>query len=185
MGAGYGSHAERAISGPASTWYFAEGATHGAFDLFYLLQNPGATAATATITYLLPAPRAPIVRAYTLLPNSRRTIYVDEEPGLGATDVSARIDADRPIFAERAMYMSTGGQPFAGGTASAGITAPALQWFIAEGATGAFFDLFILIGNPSADRCGGHRHLSAAGRDDGREAAPGGRGEPADHHGEG
>ena len=150
MGAGYGSHAERAISGPATTWYFAEGATHGAFDLFYLLQNPGATAATATITYLLPAPRAPIVRAYTLLPNSRRTIYVDEEPGLGATDLSARIDADRPIFAERAMYMSTGGQSFAGGTASAGITAPALQWFIAEGATGAFFDLFILIGNPSA-----------------------------------
>jgi len=150
MGAGYGSHAERAISSPAMTWYFAEGATHGAFDLFYLLQNPGSTAATATITYLLPAPRAPIVRAYTVLPNSRRTIYVDQEPGLAATDVSARIDADRPIFAERAMYMSTGGQPFTGGTGSAGITAPALQWFIAEGATGSFFDLFILIGNPSA-----------------------------------
>ena len=95
MGVGYGSHAERAVSGPASTWYFAEGATHGAFDLFYLLQNPGPTTATATITYLLPAPRAPIVRAYTLLPNSRRTIYVDQEPGLDATDVSARIDADR------------------------------------------------------------------------------------------
>ena len=58
MGAGYGSHAERASSGPATTWYFAEGATHGAFDLFYLLQNPAPTAATATITYLLPAPRA-------------------------------------------------------------------------------------------------------------------------------
>ena len=150
MGAGYGSHAERAVSGPAATWHFAEGATHGRFDLFYLLQNPGATAATATITYLLPAPQAPIVRTYTLLPNSRRTIYVDEEPGLEATDVSARIDADRPIFAERALYMSTPGQPFAGGTASAGITAPATQWFIAEGATGVFFDLYILIGNPSA-----------------------------------
>jgi len=150
IGAGYGSHAERAISGPATTWYFAEGATHGAFDLFYLLQNPGPAPATATITYLLPAPRAPIVRTYPLLPNSRRTIYVDEEPGLGATDVSARIDADQPIFAERAMYMSSGGQPFSGGTASAGITAPALQWFIAEGATGDFFDLFVLIGNPSS-----------------------------------
>ncbi len=149
MGTGYGSHAERAISGPAATWYFAEGATHGAFDLFYLLQNPGPTTATATITYLLPAPRTPIVRAYTLLPNSRRTIYVDQEPGLDTTDVSARIDADWPIFAERAMYMTSGGQPFSSGTASAGITAPALQWFIAEGATGAFFDLFILIGNPS------------------------------------
>ena len=150
LGAGYGSHAERAVTGPASTWYFAEGATHGAFDLFYLLQNAGSTTATATITYLLPAPRAPIVRAYTLLPNSRRTIYVDQEPGLEATDVSAQITADRPIFAERAMYMTSGGQPFGAGTASAGITAPALQWFIAEGATGTFFDLFVLIGNPSA-----------------------------------
>jgi hypothetical protein len=149
MGTGYGSHAERAVSGPASTWYFAEGATHGAFDLFYLLQNPGSSTATVTVTYLLPAPRAPIVRAYTLLPNSRRTIYVDQEAGLDATDVSARIDADQPIFAERAMYMTSGGQAFAGGTASAGITAPALQWFVAEGSTGSFFDLFILIGNPS------------------------------------
>jgi hypothetical protein len=148
-GAGYGSHAERAISGPASTWYFAEGATHGAFDLFYLLQNPSDLAATATITYLLPAPQVPITRTYALAPNSRRTIYVDEEPGLSATDVSARIDADRPIFAERAMYMTANGEAFAGGTASAGITTPGTQWFIAEGATGSFFDLFILIGNAS------------------------------------
>jgi hypothetical protein len=66
--------------------------------------------------------------------------------------VSARISADRGIFAERAMYMTLGAQPFTGGTASAGITAPAQQWFIAEGATGAFFDLFILIGNPSASQ---------------------------------
>ena len=98
---------------------------------------------------LRPAPLVPIVRSYALLPNSRRTIYVDQEPGLEATDLSARIDADWPIFAERAMYLSRPGQPFAGGTASAGITAPATQWFIAEGATGTFFDLFVLIGNPS------------------------------------
>ena len=149
IGTGYGSHAERAMSGPSTTWHFAEGATHGAFDLFYLLQNVGSVPANATITYLRPAPQTPVVRSYSLLPHSRRTIYVDQEPGLGATDVSARIDADQPIFAERAMYMSTAGQPFAGGTASAGITAPATQWFIAEGATGTFFDLYILIGNPS------------------------------------
>lgn len=150
MGTGYGSHAERALTGPSMTWHFAEGATHGAFDLFYLLQNPSDVQASATVTYLRPAPQAPIVRSYTLPPYSRRTIYVDQEPGLAATDVSAQIEADRPIFAERAMYMSTPGQPFAGGTASAGIAAPATQWFVAEGATGVFFDLYILIGNPSS-----------------------------------
>ena len=31
------------------------------------------------------------------------------------------------------------------------MTAPSTQWFLAEGATGTFFDLFILIANPSSD----------------------------------
>ena len=30
------------------------------------------------------------------------------------------------------------------------MTAPALQWFLAEGATGRFFDLFVLLANPNA-----------------------------------
>ena len=29
------------------------------------------------------------------------------------------------------------------------MTAPALDWFLAEGATGTFFDLFVLIANPN------------------------------------
>jgi hypothetical protein len=145
----YGSSAETAITNPSTTWFFAEGATHGSFDLFYLLQNPGDHDASVTITYLLPAPQAPIVLTYDVTAHSRRTIYVDQEPGLGATDVSARIDSTQPIFAERSMYLSTPDQPFAGGTGGAGIAAAATKWFIAEGATGGFFDLYILIGNPS------------------------------------
>ena len=45
-GGGYGSHSETASAAPSTTWFLAEGATHGAFQLFYLLQNPGSTAAT-------------------------------------------------------------------------------------------------------------------------------------------
>ena len=42
---GFGSHAERGIlTRTATQWYLAEGATHGAFSLFYLLQNPGTQA---------------------------------------------------------------------------------------------------------------------------------------------
>ncbi len=38
---GYGSHAERGIlTRTATKWYFAEGATFGPFNLFYLVQNP-------------------------------------------------------------------------------------------------------------------------------------------------
>ena len=48
------------------------------------------------------------------------------------------------------MYRDLPGQPLGAGHASAGVTAPATQWFLAEGATGAYFDLFVLIANPSA-----------------------------------
>jgi hypothetical protein len=145
----YGSHAERAIDAPALTWYFAEGATHGAFDLFYLLQNPSDTDAHVTITYLLPMPRPPIELTYLVAAHSRRTIWVDHEPGLDETDVSAKIASDVPILAERSMYLSTSSQAFAGGTGGAGVPEPDTHWFVAEGATGAFFDLFYTIGNPS------------------------------------
>ncbi len=143
------SHAEIASAQPSTTWYFAEGATHGGFDLFYLLQNPNDTAALVTITYLLPGGQPSIIREYTVAPQHRLTIRVDDEPGLGATDVSAKIVSTQPILAERSMYYSTPEEVYAGGTGGAGIPQPDTRWFVAEGATGGFFDLFILVGNPS------------------------------------
>ncbi len=149
---GYGSHAETSIAAASSTWFLAEGATHGSFDLFYLIQNPGATAATVTIRYLRPAPLAPLTKNYTVAANSRFTIVVDSETiggqSLAATDVSAAITSTVPVVVERAMYMTTGGQAYSAGHESAGVTAPATSWFLAEGATGAFFDMFVLIANP-------------------------------------
>jgi hypothetical protein len=146
---GYGAHAETAVAGPATTWYFAEGATHGGFDLFYLLENPDPTnAADVTISYLLPAPQAPIVRTYRVAPLTRRTVWVDAEGApLDATDVSTRIDSTRPIVAERSLYYSKPGLPFAAGHAGAGVTAPATAWVFAEGSTG-FFDAYVLVANP-------------------------------------
>jgi uncharacterized repeat protein (TIGR03803 family) len=148
---GYGSHIETGIAAPSATWYFAEGSTSGDFSLFYLLQNPQTTAVTATVRYLRPFGQAPIDKTYTLPPASRTTIVVDAQGSeLASTDVSAVITATAPIVAERAMYVNRPGQPFAAGHESAGVTAPALDWFLAEGATGVFFDLFVLIANPSS-----------------------------------
>ncbi len=46
--------------------------------------------------------------------------------------------------------MSFGTTPlFKGGHDSPGVTLPATQWFFGEGATGGFFDTFVLLGNPS------------------------------------
>src|SRR5262249_16719798 len=64
-----------------------------------------------------------------------------------------------PIIAERAMYFSTPNQPFAGGHDSAGVTAPSGHWFFAEGATGSFFDMFLLLANPDQTRTA-HVNLS-------------------------
>ena len=50
---------KRSVPAPALRWYLAEGATHGAFDLFYLIQNPSLTsAASVRIRFLLPVRRA-------------------------------------------------------------------------------------------------------------------------------
>ena len=81
---------------------------------------------------------------------------LEEFPGLGqalaSTDVSAVFEVlnGQPIIVERAMYADVPGQTFGAGHESAGVTAPALEWFLAEGATGPFFDLFVLIANPGA-----------------------------------
>ena len=160
----YGAHAERASPAPATQWFLAEGAT-GAFSLFYLLQNPGDTATTATIRYLRPAPLPPITRTYDLPAHSRTTLPVDQQaPELASTDVSAAITSTNPILVERAMYRSTPAQPFAAGHASAGVTAAATSWFLAEGATGPFFDLFVLLANPNpTDATVEIRYLLAGG----------------------
>lgn len=157
----YGSHGEHGIEAPSTTWFFAEGATHSGFDLFYLLYNPSEQHASVRVRYLR-GTGTPIEKTYEVGPGRRFNIWVnleqfDGEPLLAAADVSARIDVLNgiPIIAERAMYRSAPGasasQPgalFAAGHESAGVTSPAHAWFFAEGATSSFFDLFILIANP-------------------------------------
>jgi hypothetical protein len=145
-----GAHAETSSPAPSLTWYLAEGATHGTFSLFYLIQNPSPTQqAQVRIRYLLPA-GAPLVQDVNVAPNARATINVDEQPGLAATDVSAVIESLNgvPIIVERAMYASATGL-FSAGHDSAGVTSPSLEWFFAEGATGGFFDTFLLLANPN------------------------------------
>lgn len=162
---GYGSHAETALAAPSTTWYLAEGATHSNFSLFYLVQNPHATSVPVTVTYLLPAPAAPLTKVYTVAAQSRFNIWVNNEgstdvmlAALRSTDVSAVITAPQPIVVERAMYLTQAGADgqfgttddvvFGAGHESAGVTTPSLSWFLAEGATGPYSDEFILIANP-------------------------------------
>ena len=153
----YGAHAETSIAAPAVRWYLAEGATQG-FALFYLLQNPGTSPARVRVRYLRAA-GPPLEKTYALPPQSRTNIWVNREefPGLGAAlasaEVSAVIDVEDgpPIVVERAMYRDLPGQVFGAGHESAGIAQASTTWFLAEGATGPYFDLFVLMANPGAD----------------------------------
>jgi len=150
----FGAHAETSLPAPAPTWYLAEGHT-GNFALFYLLQNPNDVEAVARVRFLRPS-AAPLEKTYALPPASRTNIWVNVEEfgvagrALADTDVSAVIEVTngRPIIVERAMYVDLPGQPFGAGHESAGVTTPSTQWFLAEGATGPYFDLFVLIANP-------------------------------------
>ena len=145
----YGSHAETGTPWPSTTWYFAEGATHSGFSLYYLIQNPATSATTVDVSFLLPTGQ-PVERSIVVAPKSRYTLYVnDEDARLASTDVSAVFSSRLPIVVERAMYLTRpGGRFFEAGTDTVGVQAPALRWFLAEGATGDFFDLFVLVANP-------------------------------------
>lgn len=156
-GAAFGAHAETALPAPAPRWYLAEGATHGGFNLFYLLQNPNPAPVSVRVRYLRPV-GAVLEKTYTLPPASRTSLWVDYEEfpsgsgqrALADTDVSAVIEAldGASIIVERAMYADVPGQFFGAGHEGAGVTAPATEWFLAEGATGPYFDLFVLVANP-------------------------------------
>jgi type 1 glutamine amidotransferase len=155
----YGSHAESALVAPAADWYFAEGATH-AFDLFYLVQNPSDQAAAVDARFLRGPFGAgpPITRSYTVGAHQRLTVNVDAIPGLEAADVAADFHSTNgtPIIVERAMYFSKPGELRAGGTDGTGVTALGTHWFMAEGATGGFFDTFVHVANPNPTRADIH-----------------------------
>ena len=143
---GIGASLDSGSPAPATTWYFAEGAT-GPFLLYYLLQNPGMTPATVTVRYLIEG-GPPVTTTRTLPPQSRTTVFVNgEDPALSVASVGAIVTSDVPIFAERAMYVNAGGT-LGGGSASAGSPQLSTQWYFGEGATGPFFHCFLSLLNP-------------------------------------
>ena len=61
------------------------------------------------------------------------------------------ITSAQPIIAERAMYLP-GARLFEGGHESAGVNETSKQWFLAEGATGSFFECFVLLEQSESTR---------------------------------
>jgi hypothetical protein len=142
----YGSHGAIAQEGASTRFLFGEG-SQGFFNTFVLLANDNEDAATASLQFL-PEGGLVVTREVSLPAHSRVTVAAGDIPELASSSFSITVDATRPISAERAMYF--GASPlFKGGHDSPGVTLPATQWFFGEGATGGFFDTFVLLGNPT------------------------------------
>ena len=145
----YGAHTEKAVDGPATTWFFAEG-SQGFFLTYVLLTNPNNTTNTAHVRFLRETGGV-YSQDFTIAPLSRRTIDCGSIAQLVNRSFGIEVTFDQPGAAERAMYF---GVPpdrlFKAGHESAGATAPATEWFLAEGATGSYFETFILVSNPNS-----------------------------------
>ena len=102
-------------------WYLAEGTTRSNFDEWITIQNPNNQSCGVTIDYSFgPKQGNPLTQTYTMSPNSRLTINVnDPKTGVGPNkDVSAHITCDEPVVLERPMYFNYGGNITGGHIAS-------------------------------------------------------------------
>ena len=131
-----------------TTWYFGEGYTGGTFDTYILLSNPSTNTAQAKLTFLKPD-GSTVEKNLSVGPQSRETIKVDDEPGMGNAGFGTKVEVTSGpgVVAERAMYWSdySGGN---GGHNTIGATGLSTAWYFGEGYTGGTFDTYILLSNP-------------------------------------
>jgi hypothetical protein len=145
---GYGGSGGTAID-PNTRWLFAEGA-QGFFDTFLLLANDGATDASATVKFLIEG-GSPVTRIVPVPAHTRQTLFAWDVPEARFNSFGMDITSDQPITAERSMYFPHGGpRLWEGGHEAAGVNSTSTHWFLAEGATGSFFQCYILLSNPTA-----------------------------------
>jgi len=105
-GTGRAGHETVGVTAPATTWYLAEGSTAWGFETFVCIQNPNATVAQVTVTYM--TNNGPVDGGvWTIAPDSRVTINVNDH--LPNQDTSIKLTCAQPIMAERAMYWNNRG----------------------------------------------------------------------------
>ncbi len=139
-------HCASGSPGLSTTWYFAEGYTGAGFDEYILVLNPWFTSNQARLTLYDEAGNEQSYE-YWLLPASRLTVHVNElAPG---KNVAAKVETASGSVAERAMYFDYDGRR--GGHCAMGTPEPSNTLFFAEGYTGAGFDEWLLLFNPSPE----------------------------------
>src|SRR5512139_3433539 len=153
-------HESAGVTAPSTHWFLAEGATVSAFastgsffDMYVLIANPNAAAATVTMTYLLPDGTT-VEKTLGVAGNSRQTVYVNgADARLADTPVSTVVTSTQPVIVERAMWWP--GPTWATwyeAHNSPGTTETGTLWALAEGESGGTrgVETYILMANTSA-----------------------------------
>ena len=136
------AHCSVGVTSPAKTWYLPEGSSDWGFECWLLIQNPNDTEATATVTYMI-EDEEPQTFEKKVPASSRATFNMADD--IGAKDASIKVQADKPVIPERAMYRNNR----RGGHDSIGTTSPATDYYLAEGTTDWGFTTYVLVQNPN------------------------------------
>ena len=129
-----------------SHFYFAEGYTGENFQEYACLENPNATSSAAWVTCTY-ADGTSKSQYYSLSPASRLTVDINQLAGAGK-ELSMRIvSTSANVVAERPMYFDYMGK-WTGGHDVIGATAPAQDWYFAEGTTLPGFEEYVTVLNP-------------------------------------
>ena len=131
------------ISEPAEVWYLAEGCTAAGYQTRISVMNPNTTSATVKLTYMTSS--GPVKGPSETIPaNSRRSYNVGDRVK-DAWEVSTKVESDRPVAAERAMFGNGG----AWSHDSIGVSGLRKTWYLAEGCTAPGFETWVLVQNPN------------------------------------
>jgi len=141
-------HDSIGTASPANDFYLAEGSTAWGFTTYVLIQNPNATKANVTLTYMTNS--GPVSDpTFSMPPNSRKTVRVnDKHPGL---DLSTKVHSDKPIVAERSMFWSSVAGMGQATHDSIGTSSAHADWYLPDGEVtpGDGTETYTLVQNPN------------------------------------
>ncbi|MBM3957875.1 MAG: hypothetical protein FJ313_07475, partial [Gemmatimonadetes bacterium] len=103
---------------PAKSWYLAEGSTGPDFETWVMVQNPNNTPANVHLTYM--TDNGPVKGPAVNIPALSRETFEVAAAVPNTWEVSTKVEANKPVVAERAMYGS--GRTW--GHDSIGVTGP-------------------------------------------------------------
>ena len=95
------AHCATGVTAPAATWYMPEGSSAWGFECFSAHPEPQRTSTRATVTWMVQG-GSPQENVFTVPANSRATYNMADY--IGAADASIKVEADKAVIRERAMY---------------------------------------------------------------------------------